>query len=251
MQTGPNSEILIAMKEIVLACKTLTEISEYFEKEFALKDQDQELITSIKTRLSLSLTKLMQKAKECASINQTTETTQSIKDLTAELTSVVVELVKTENNLSLENTPISLGSNQSFKGSQDMDKKSFKVMALLIQTYLERTTDSIVVSIKALLEELRNQGDPQKITDVISDITEIVQIVLENSTEYLATAELDIQKIGYQILAQLDYAAQSLSNASITNEEIYTKAARQQAASSAYEVAKVQNCFNIVHQAND
>jgi DNA repair exonuclease SbcCD ATPase subunit len=97
-QNEPSTNVLVAMRSIVLACKTITEDCDSFETQNSLAPLDRDSIGKLKQQLSNSLTKLMQVAKECA----TTASDSSAKSLfesTCALTSVVVDLITSVNRI--------------------------------------------------------------------------------------------------------------------------------------------------------
>jgi DNA repair exonuclease SbcCD ATPase subunit len=97
-QREPSTNVIVAMRAIVVACKTITEDCDAFESRNSLAPLDKESIARIKQQLSTCLTLQMKNAKECA----TTANESGVKVLyesTCALTSVVVDLITTVNRI--------------------------------------------------------------------------------------------------------------------------------------------------------
>ena len=98
-QRGPSPNILIAMKAIVVSCKSITQICENFEAEEQLIDLEMQEIEESKTKLSQSLTNVMGIVKELSTKDPSSSSVDRIYNAICDLTSVVINLVTTVNNL--------------------------------------------------------------------------------------------------------------------------------------------------------
>jgi uncharacterized coiled-coil DUF342 family protein len=93
-----SKDVILAMREIVLACKTITEDCDAFEVRNSLAPLDKESIARIKQQLSTCLTIQMQNAKKCAS-TPNDPAIKTLIDSSCALTSVVVDLITTVNRI--------------------------------------------------------------------------------------------------------------------------------------------------------
>ena len=98
-QRGPSPNILIAMKAVVIACKSITQVCENFENEQELPYPDAQDIEDSKLQLSESLTALMAIVKELSVKDPDSGSVERIYNAACDLTSVVINLVKTINSI--------------------------------------------------------------------------------------------------------------------------------------------------------
>lgn len=111
------------------------------------------------------------------------------------------------------------------------------------QTHLEAQTDLIVQSIQALLKTMRNSEIfGSELTDIVADITSIVQSLVYSSKQSLGLPTASrIHNDGHLILQDLEYSAQMLETlgASLIIDPS-SKSLKQKVATSSYEIAKVR-----------
>ena len=98
-QRGPSPNILIAMKAVVIACKSITQVCENFENEQELPYPDAQDIEDSKLQLSESLTTLMAIVKDLSVKDPDSSSVERIYNAACDLTSVVINLVKTINSI--------------------------------------------------------------------------------------------------------------------------------------------------------
>ncbi|KAJ3271005.1 component of the polarisome [Terramyces sp. JEL0728] len=240
-----NTNILVAMKQIVLACKSITEDCDKFEAEKRLSKQEKLLLTQIKSKLSSYLTNQMLVAKSAATEAPKEDFYANIETATSDLTAVVVELVKTINSyeerpaspsrpqspIKLESprSPITNGNSQS--GAYDRSE---------LKAFLEQQTDLIVQTIQKLLLILK-QTTPLdgEFRNTIEGISKIVTTLIKESSATLRGATPDLQTQGEVVLSKLKAANKSLVD--LCDQMAVSpgsKQTKQQIASSSYEIAK-------------
>jgi hypothetical protein len=113
-QKEAGTNILVAMRAVVISCKNITEDCDQFEKANVLAPIDKESISGIKQQLSTSLTKQMHIAKEAATIASNEEILRRINESTIALTTVVVDLITTVNRI-VDQTLANQVRNETFK----------------------------------------------------------------------------------------------------------------------------------------
>ncbi|CAG8485028.1 4490_t:CDS:10 [Diversispora eburnea] len=216
------ANVLMAMKSIVIACKSITEeVDQYEQRKISImKTEDKDKLYSLKTKLSATLTNLMTAAKNHATGYGISPV--SLLDAAAShLTASVVDLVKlVKLRRSNKNTD---GRNGDF---------------------LERQTESIVQAIQTLLAAIRNQSHGNELTDNINTITTIVLNVIAvcqdsfNSpigTPYRTRGDTILKELGNSI-DKLDEMRETISNNS--EDFLSNKISKQRLASASFEIAK-------------
>jgi hypothetical protein len=241
-QKEPSTNVLVAMRSIVLACKTITEDCDSFESMNSLAPLDKESIGRLKQQLSSCLTKQMQIAKECATTASETSA-KSMLDSTCALTSVVVDLITTVNRI-VDQTL----ANQMVAPSP---KSSYNLQELKVyhpnKTFLEQQTDSIVQAIQRLLEQLRLPKPTGDMDPIVAGISQIVSTIIQVSSQ---SFDASPEPLADDIIMQLSQANANLIQSTHDLQANMTVQSKQQVASHSYEIAKVIG-FNVVCEAVD
>jgi hypothetical protein len=128
-QKEPSPNVLIAMKSVVLSCKQITEDMEKNENTLNLSADEKNNTMMIKQKLSSSLSKLMQKAKSCASF-VTDENIVNLESSAKELSQYIIELVTTlETYISHVSKEKAIDSPESYRSISS--KSSIKELKVL------------------------------------------------------------------------------------------------------------------------
>ncbi|KAH9275123.1 hypothetical protein BASA83_002347 [Batrachochytrium salamandrivorans] len=255
---NPTS-VLVAMKGIVIACRSITEDSEAYEnnQECALEDYERHELVDVKNKLSTALTHQMGVAKTLAT-NFNNDIVLALEASTGELSSTIVELLHiyqrhtglsnaiertVEDDSKNANSSNHMGQgdgNDNRSGDNDnADDGSYEIEELKI--YLEQQTDLIVQAIQSLLYAMRQSSNfGQGFKDTVTGITNIVDNLVEVSRSTLNRPP------GAEFLERGENILQELSTANIRLDELGTsminspqsKTLKQKLASSSYEIAK-------------
>ncbi|KAJ3261211.1 component of the polarisome [Boothiomyces macroporosus] len=218
-----NTNILVAMKQIVLACKAITEDCDRFESEKRLSKQEKLQLTQIKSKLSSYLTNQMLIAKAAATEAPKDDFYVNIETATSDLTSVVVDLVRTINSYD-ERPP-------SPTRPQSPTKFEAPASPLANGKSIDGSLDK---------GELKTTPVDSEFRQTIEGISKIVATLINESSATIRGAPSDLQTQGEIVLDKLKGANQSLVEYSDQMAvSPGSKQIKQQIASSSYEIAKV------------
>ncbi|CAG8571685.1 17_t:CDS:10 [Ambispora gerdemannii] len=244
------TNVLLAMKSIVIACKSITEDVEAYEqrKSASLKPEDKDKLYSLKTKLSATLTNLMTAAKNHATGGGISPV--SLLDAAAShLTETIVKLVKliklrrlddsaaeyneefkklsNNNLLSVETTSISSHSRsptpasptlrQNYKSDTDELQADTRLNGQTVEIedakkFLELKMETIVQSIQTLLSAIRSNihGD-DNVQDDINTISSIVsEVITKCRAAFSSPSGTSYKEQGEVILNSLESSVFSL-----------------------------------------
>ncbi|KAI9341555.1 hypothetical protein DFJ73DRAFT_843655 [Zopfochytrium polystomum] len=225
------TNILIAMKAIVIACKNITEDTEAFESSTnSLRMEDKEQLDEVKNRLSSALQNLMTVAKSHAT-NFNSSPVALLENATSTLTSTIVELVrllKYRQNEQYSSQPGQWGEVEDY----EIDE---------LKVYLERQTDQIVQAIQSLLLAMKSNAPiGQEFDDTVRSITDIVFNLVKVSNNTLnKPSAAQFRNSGEAILQDLSAANIKLEDLGVSMlSSPQSKSLKQKLASSSYEIAK-------------
>lgn len=266
-----SSNVLVAMKSIVIACKGITEEVDIYEqrKGSLMKAEDKEKLHTLKTKFSATLTNLMTAAKNHATGYGISPV--SLLDAAAShLTASVVEMVKhvklrrtrgqNSDRHSSEHHPVPSRENMSNESpnfqedlnssntrpnsNSNVEKSNGYAIGLdELKDFLERQTESIVQSIQTLLTAIRNGSFGKELTDNINTITTIVLNVIAVCRDSFKSDNVPQSVRGNVILKELEDSIDKLDEMreSITDNSedfLNNRAAKQRLASASFEIAK-------------
>ncbi|KAG0282423.1 component of the polarisome [Linnemannia gamsii] len=241
-RSDSSSSVLLGMKSVVIACKTVTEDVEDYEHE----TNDKHMFVDLKQELSSGLTQLMNSAKAHSNAfdEDEDEFDRSLNDLEAaadQLEAIVMDIVnlpKHTGGANKEsghhgrdhhdddiqhkngmgdhdghhggpngNTPAHNGNSNSNNDNDDspMDSQDLKL-------YLETQTGLIVSSIQVLLRSLRSSSDSEGISDASDDITKVVDQVIRQTRMTLATPDLVSAPQATELRSQGEMVLEDLEN---------------------------------------
>ncbi|KAI8895718.1 hypothetical protein BC833DRAFT_622762 [Globomyces pollinis-pini] len=234
---SPNTGVLVAMKAIVMACKSITEDCEKYEATANLTSQQRSKVSNCKSQLSTALTSQMLAAKAAAT-ESSKEILEDLKSATGELTTVVIDLITTVNSYAEQLNSQNQPQTATPMNSQTKQVSSKELSDL--KSFLEKQTDSIVQAIQSLLFILRQNGPiGQDFTNSVNGISRIVESLIQVISPTIQNANPTIQNEGNDILTRLDSATQSLYELGEKIKQNPTsKPLKQQIASGSYEIAK-------------
>ncbi|KAI8810128.1 hypothetical protein BJ742DRAFT_802247 [Cladochytrium replicatum] len=229
--------VLVAMKSIVMACKSITEDTEAYEQAAAsdtptvppLRAEDREHLSDLKDRLSNALTALMAAAKMHAT-SHGASLVATLDAAASNLTASIVELVRL------------LRLKGECRGSNGDNSAVFELDEL--KAFLERQTDDIVQAIQTLLSAMRQTSTlGQEFADTVRTITSIVENLVDVSRSTFANkpSAASFRGVGESILRALEESNRSLDELGtslINGGPNQSKTQKQRLASSSYEIAK-------------
>ncbi|KAF9913300.1 hypothetical protein EC991_000062 [Linnemannia zychae] len=243
-RSDSSSEVLLGMKSVVIACKTVTEDVEDYEHE----TNDNNSFADLKQELSSGLTQLMNSAKAHSNAfdEDEDEFERSLSDLEAaadQLEAIVMDIVNVpkhnggaikesaqhgqdrhdddfqhKNGMSHHdgqhgglngNTPHN-GNAPSHNGNNNNDDGPMDSQDLKI--YLETQTGLIVSSIQVLLRSLRSNSDSEGISDASDDITKVVDQVIRQTRITLANPDLVSAPQASELRSQGEMVLEDLEN---------------------------------------
>ncbi|KAF7727058.1 component of the polarisome [Apophysomyces ossiformis] len=231
-RSNKPSEVLITMKTVVMACKSLTEAVEAYESSHELPALTQTKLYTLKTQFSDALAQLLVAAKNHAN-GMGIMPVGLIEGTAGHLTIVVVELAKL---LGISSTSETKTGTSASTASDRLDPEE-------LSEYLKTETDHIVQTIQNLLSALRSPGQITEVSDIIVSIVNIVSNVVEVSrSTFSGGAGLQYRKKGDLVLADLltckDKLLQIRDSSFAQSPERASAAAKRDLAKESYEIAK-------------
>nr|KAJ3421743.1 component of the polarisome [Polyrhizophydium stewartii] len=237
------TSVLVAMKGIVIACRSITEDSEAYENnpDCGLDDYERSELIDVKNKLSMSLTNQMGIAKELAT-NFSSGTVSSLEAATADLSATIVELLHIYQRHTGLSNPIErppAQSNPAQPTAGDAQGENYGIEELKV--FLERQTDLIVQAIQSLLLAMRQSSSfGQDFIDTVGTITRIVDNLVRVSRVTLgkpqAAAFRDSSEPILQELSVANVRLNELGEAMVASPQ--SKTLKQKIASSSYDIAK-------------
>ncbi|KAG0166405.1 component of the polarisome [Apophysomyces sp. BC1015] len=226
------SEVLITMKTVVMACKTLTEAVETHETKQELPASTQTKLYALKTQFSDALSHLLVAAKNHAN-GMGIMPIGLIDGAAGHLTMVVVELAKL----------LGISSTSETKPDAPVSVASDRLNPDELSEYLKTETDQIVQTIQNLLAALRPTGQIEEVSGIIMSIVNIVSNVVEVSrSTFSGGAGLQYRKQGDLVLADLltckDKLLHIRDSSFAQSPERASAAAKRDLAKESYEIAK-------------
>jgi hypothetical protein len=239
-----KTDVLMAMKLIVLSCKGLTEEVETHESNpVQMSVSDREQLLQLKTQLTSALTNLMNAAKSHATGNNASAATaDELEHCANDLSSSVYSIVDLLGLRSAEYQP---GSNKTNSISRQVTEKPDMRQNLMglddLRLFLEKQTDLIVHAIQTLLLSMKNSTFDASFHESVANITQIVNQLLtvcRGSLEDISDAA-PYRNRGFHVLGLLESSNVVLYK---LREEMLRepsiKPSKQRIASASYEVAK-------------
>ncbi|KAG9063797.1 component of the polarisome [Linnemannia hyalina] len=244
-RSDSSSSVLLGMKSVVIACKTVTEDVEDYEHE----TNDKHIFADLKQELSSGLTQLMNSAKAHSNAfdEDEDEFDRSLNDLEAaadQLEAIVMDIVNVpkhnggpikenghhgrdhhdddiqhNNGMSNHdghhgepngNAPAHNGNSNNNNNNNNNDGGPMDSQDLKI--YLETQTGLIVSSIQILLRSLRSSSDSEGISDASDDITKVVDQVIRQTRMTLATPNLVSAPQATELRSQGEMVLEDLEN---------------------------------------
>ncbi|KAF9148265.1 hypothetical protein BG015_010006 [Linnemannia schmuckeri] len=245
-RSDSSSSVLLGMKSVVIACKTVTEDVEDYEHE----TNDKHIFADLKQELSSGLTQLMNSAKAHSNAfdEDEDEFDRSLNDLEAaadQLEAIVMDIVNVpkhnggpikenghhgrdhhdddddddiqhKNGMNNHdghhggpngNAPSHSGNSNSNNNNDDGPMDSQD-----LKIYLETQTGLIVSSIQILLRSLRSSSDSEGISDASDDITKVVDQVIRQTRMTLATPDLVSAPQATELRSQGEMVLEDLEN---------------------------------------
>ncbi|CAG8442542.1 17767_t:CDS:10 [Funneliformis caledonium] len=252
------TNVLMAMKSIVIISKSITEEVEYYEqsKGASIKTEDKSSIYSSKLKLSSTLANLMSAAKNHATGYGVSPV--SLLDAAAShLTTALVDLVKLVKlrregkpnagfKVPTEPMPISNHGLQNEINSVENQENGSKAMGLdQLKGYLEGQTEEIVSAIHSLLKTIRSEYcEGSDLTNNIDTITKIVvKVIQECQDSFKSPAVESYKERSEVILKELEDNVDKLEEMKdlITRDSqdfMSNKISKQRLASASFEIAK-------------
>lgn len=258
-RSDASTDVLVAMKSIVIACKTITEETESYENNSDnLPYEVRDAINQIKNRLSASLANLMEAAKKHATSFGSIPI-DNLVDAAAGLSETIIELLmllkikgsgggpgasRYVGNNGVEQTspsasPYSPNNNNNRNSMNGGDEQNFEIDEL--KGYLEKQTDMIVQAIQSLLQAMRqSQTFGDEFQETISGISSIVNNLVNVSQNTLSKpSALEFRDRGEKILNDLTNANSRLEELGVLiMDSPQSKSLKQKLASASYEIAK-------------
>ncbi|CAG8568124.1 289_t:CDS:10 [Acaulospora morrowiae] len=260
------ANVLIAMKSIVIACKSITEDVDEYEQNRAslMKTEDKDKLHALKSKLSATLTNLMTAAKNHATgygISPVSLLDAAASHLTASIVDLV-KLVKLKRTGGRDANKINPEPPLPFKTpseplspppprTNDPEPKDVEdsngrsgVDIDELKDFLERQTEAIVQAIQTLLAAIRNQSYGNELTDNINTITTIVLNVIAVCRDSFGSSSGAPYRVrGETVLKELENSVDKLDEMRETimnNSEDFlsNKASKQRLASASFEIAK-------------
>lgn len=237
------TNILVAMKAIVIACKNITEDTEAFENTTnTLRNEDKDQLEDVKNQLSGALQNLMNCAKNHATNFNSSPPVSLLENAAGSLSGTIEELVRllklSQSGSSNSNNAYGNAGNQH-QGQWQSRVDNYEIDELKV--YLEQQTDLIVQAIQSLLVAMK-QNTPvgQEFDDTVRSITDIVYNLVKVSTHTLSKpSAARFRADGEAILKDLSKANIDLEDLGISMlNSPQSKTLKQKLASSSYEIAK-------------
>lgn len=225
-----STDVLIAMKSIVISCKTITEDIEKFENTSSMRSDQREQLDTLKNYLSSALTTLMTAAKSYATSYGKTPVS-NLENASEFLTDTVMDLVKFAKRLK--------SNDSSPTRKESYNQHNAKTISQL-KEFIEGNTNKIVTSIQTLLYTLRQSNSfDDNFNDAISGITKIVDDIINESHDTLDSLDSSDYKPNIeQILLDLTNSNSKLDELGqkmISSPQ--SKPIKQQLASASYDIA--------------
>ncbi|KAG0749092.1 hypothetical protein G6F57_005882 [Rhizopus arrhizus] len=227
------SDVLVTMRSIVMACKSITTEVEEYEVKTGLSEMDQSSLYEIKKKFSTSLSSLLSAATSFA--NGMGITPVSLVDAAAiTLTTTIVDLVKLLGMRSVTSDLNNNNSNNSHNNSNDT------LSPQQLSQFLKKETDHIVASVQNLLSALRTND--KDLFNIITSIINIVSNIVTVSKQTFATDKGN--RYGSQgtiilnDLAHCNNKIIKLRDDSFSNVEFANATAKRNLAQESYEIAK-------------
>ncbi|EXX59201.1 Spa2p [Rhizophagus irregularis DAOM 197198w] len=272
------TNVLMAMKSIVIACKSITEEVDNYEqrKSAYMNAEDKSNLDACKARLSVTLKNLMTSAKNHATGYGISPV--SLLDASAgHLTATIVDLVKAvklrrergqNNNLNPDSYPFKIPSeplptnnfsseiaplrtknsqNEMNSGSDNQVNGVKAVDIDELKDFLERQTEAIVHAIHTLLQAIRGgatYSTSNDLTDNINTITSIVLTVIKVCQDsFKSSAGAIYRTRGDIILKELENNVDKLEEmndliAKDSTDFMSNKTSKQRLAGASFEIAK-------------
>jgi len=223
------TNVLVAMKAIVISCKTITEDIENFENGSNVRPDDRDQLDNLKNYLSEALTTLMSSAKSYAT-SQGKTPVPDLEDSLLNLTDSIVDLVRYSKDI----RDGDIGRKDNYRGPSGAKTVSE------LKEYIKDNTDKIVVSIQSLLYNLRESTSfDNDFLDNVNNITSIVDEIINESHDTLDSLNAneykpDIENILLDLTnsnSKLDELGQKMIS------QPQSKSTKQQIASASYDIA--------------
>ncbi|KAL3897860.1 MAG: hypothetical protein SGCHY_003132 [Lobulomycetales sp.] len=258
------TNVLVAMKSIVITCKNITEDTEYFEAspEYDLDQTATEKLGSYKQALSTNLSNLMNVSKSHAT-SYGNNPVSLVEGAATNLTAVIVDLVELlqlRDSEGAAESPRAASSpsrptDSAYPGQPSSPTGQEPHSLNDLKNFLETYTDEIVQAIQALLQSMRQTTNfGAEFGQTIDSITGIVDGVMRSSYRTVEKPFCaGFRGRAEEILGDLGHANEGLIELGKTLiDSPGSKSLKQKVASNSYEIAKhVKELINIVEAESE
>ncbi|KAL9544193.1 hypothetical protein MBANPS3_007742 [Mucor bainieri] len=244
-RSSKPSDVLMSMRTIVMACKSITTEVEEYEVKVGLSPANQDALYNIKKNFSTELTNLLASAKNFAAGMGISPV--SLLDAAAgNLTSTIVDLAKLlgmrpigDNDNTAQSLSVSERENAPMVNGKHGDTQLLSPHQL--SQFLKTETDHIVSSVQNLLGALRSSDG--NLYDIITSIVKIVSNIIQVSQKAFSSGEgLKYRKQGSTIIGDLDRCNSKIiqirDTSFIQSPENANAIAKRNLAQESYEIAK-------------
>ncbi|KNE58151.1 hypothetical protein AMAG_04966 [Allomyces macrogynus ATCC 38327] len=256
-----RANVLMSMKQIVFACKGITEAIEVHESQTSsMTVPERERLLALKTQLTAALTNLMSAAKAhatgAAPSNVTGRDLDSAAQTLSDTMMAMVDLVGVRCDGAQQQQPLQPGQPDALlsRGSPAPPSTSDRAQSPLppgdadhaldlddLKQFLEHQTDLIVQAIQALLQSMRTGSMDTEFQTTVATITTIVRQLTGacRGTFAQAATPTAVRERGMDVLYRLIASNRHLNDlgTAMVNDPSFTPS-KQNLASAAYEVAK-------------
>ncbi|KAI9247869.1 hypothetical protein BY458DRAFT_526835 [Sporodiniella umbellata] len=229
------TDILITVRSIVMACKSITVEVEEYEVKTGLSEPDKLCLYDIKKKFSTSLSSLLSAATSFA--NGIGITPVSLLDAAAvTLTTTIVDLVKLLGMRSVTSDDDRTHGSPHIHGTYENKLNPYQ-----LSEFLKKETDHIVASVQSLLSALRSND--KNLFEIITSTVNIVSHIVSTSRTTFASDEgRKYKEHGTDVLNDLEVCNNKIihiRDSSFANNQGFSNAtAKRSLAQESYEIAK-------------
>ncbi|TPX58781.1 hypothetical protein PhCBS80983_g02904 [Powellomyces hirtus] len=244
--SGSPTNVLVAMKSVILAVRTVTEDADRFDNNLYGNDADD--LFDAKARVADSLASLMRLAKDHAAAKYPTpdapaafeDRARDIDDTVRDLISLINRLQTTHSsntNIPPPPPPSTVASTlprrpRSTPQSQPLDPLSLKL-------YIDDSTELIVGYIHDLLTSMKQRGQNHVVVDTLADLELTVQDLAQETQRTMPMIDADTRP---EIATILEVVQAALGKLDAVRDEYArdprSKPVKQKIGNVSYEIAK-------------
>lgn len=245
-RSSKPTDVLLSMRTIVMACKSITTEVEDYEVKVGLSAANQASLYEIKKRFSNELSNLLAAAKVYAG-GMGISPVSLVDAAAGSLTVTIVELVKllgmrpVSDNDGYSGNPMQQSHNQSQSNKKPSSNNEKAMSPNQLSQFLKTETDHIVSSVQNLLSALRSSDG--NLYEIITSIVNIVSNIVGLSKSTFSVGEgLKYRNQGGVILDDLDRCNNKIiqirDTAFTKSPEAANAIAKRNLAQESYEIAK-------------